>query len=74
MDDMVGRGKMVMQKEGTPGYLNTPQWWLRQVLGGSTLWQGLVLEKRGYNGSPSPPFTHLLIMVLCFRSGSGFLL
>ena len=51
-----------------------PQWWLRQVLGGSTLWQGLVLEKRGYNGSPSPPFTHLLIMVLCFRSGSGFLL
>ena len=22
MDDMVGRGKMVMQKEGTPGYLN----------------------------------------------------
>ena len=22
MDDMVGRGKMMMQKEGTPGYLN----------------------------------------------------
>ena len=35
---------------------------------------GPVLGERGDNGSPAPPFTHRLTMVLCLCGGSGFLL